>query len=1287
MAISHEGVFGNGSYEQRLMPIVFIDKITLENNSIPPTPTDNPHIVDTIKDLQALEGIGLQGSLLYEKATVQTGPSGCYVTINMIVKDIIENSSLSSWFYDAELLKYMQIRIIQSTDKNLTSSLISGKFAVLEKPESEGLFQEQILTLSQYYESTKDFYSIDETGRNNIASIPYEAKFYLDEAQPQNLAYFAYCYFDIQSLAADYSLDMYGYSMRQGIVSQNITSEMVIQGGSIVSQSYIFYTPEGDVWAGAVHQHNGQWMAGASHTASPHPILRRETVINSTIQDFRDIDSYERELNLAPLEGFVGRTVDQGSAAQVSITDRPAYFSDAFVSRRTDPDTSRTVSDFVFSFDFKEFIRQESQMGSLFSLTQNIEAQEKMFRLSKILSLKIYRYRADPKLSFNKLNTPVKGGKLKINAYDGSEEAPVLIVDSADELTGRLKSKTNDSGSIREVNLRGTDGIRSYAVSDKSIGELTDGHYQYEVEIQVQDGTVDYLNTMLIQLSEAKDALSLYYNLSTSPEYYDAKTNRFKPEFLQSYLVNNPKANFANAPWVIATSRLAYATMALTDITALEPTPLDISNMHLQLFSVANPTTGSPKGIYGVLSLIEKMETTLISYLGDQKATAVDRKSTAGVETSTFEKFILRDTQMFSGLVDSEISPGYGLKFLPEGNQNSFSGPQTILFSNYYDRIVEENNKYFISAGSADLGSEVSEEGESPDEVGEIPAELRDLSSYGATYLTPRVALDNANTLTMTGDLLSSLSKYERFSVPLLVKHMRKRGTATPVSAPWQKGLQSNELLGELGVTVESVYDAKGVVKVGYASSIDVLGDESLFVAEDIDYSKQIHGVSRADLSQMSKLFCSDLTMMQDTRFFPEVSFTGENSIDQLRIGCFSSHSECSLLEKYRMLPSSDLDTDKLLKIPNQIKSLFLSMLTSVVKNNWAGQDVDVCLSPETALMFIWNYQNIAKVEYLSGYANASAEGYQTRAPIWSDLTFSVLRQYASEDASIQPLQLCRLVPYVDTNFNIGVSQYAQMPYQGSYFVIASDQKSAQSTVLPMVPVAMEVSYREMINTSNRWTTQLTKIGESSSYLNSVPEQKPAQNDNGDADSSYKDPFGSTVTSTVQGLLNEMSICTAAIPAYQADEYDEQESYDDGATEDVPDGDPNQEDNFDYNPNDEPGNEPEDETKDTVEGVDYDDTVNAKKDDLVNYVISTSEDSNGMPTVDEEQKNLITQWVEETYGVGDKKSEDQAETESAASLDVGQVNMTARGNVTRGGATTTTSAPTTSSPTPTGGSY
>ena len=45
-ALDYEGIFGNDTYEQRLMPLVSIDKVTLENNSLPPEKSDNPHIVD-----------------------------------------------------------------------------------------------------------------------------------------------------------------------------------------------------------------------------------------------------------------------------------------------------------------------------------------------------------------------------------------------------------------------------------------------------------------------------------------------------------------------------------------------------------------------------------------------------------------------------------------------------------------------------------------------------------------------------------------------------------------------------------------------------------------------------------------------------------------------------------------------------------------------------------------------------------------------------------------------------------------------------------------------------------------------------------------------------------------------------------------------------------------------------------------------------------------------------------------------------------------------------------------
>ena len=100
------------SYEQNLMPLVYIDKITLENNSAATPPSDNPHIVDTEADVLRSEQIGIVSELNFRQ-TVLAGAQtrgGCVVTVDMILKDNIENTALSSWFHDAELLKYMHLK-------------------------------------------------------------------------------------------------------------------------------------------------------------------------------------------------------------------------------------------------------------------------------------------------------------------------------------------------------------------------------------------------------------------------------------------------------------------------------------------------------------------------------------------------------------------------------------------------------------------------------------------------------------------------------------------------------------------------------------------------------------------------------------------------------------------------------------------------------------------------------------------------------------------------------------------------------------------------------------------------------------------------------------------------------------------------------------------------------------------------------------------------------------------------------------------------------------------------
>jgi hypothetical protein len=67
------------------------------------------------------------------------------------------------------------------------------------------------------------------------------------------------------------------------------------------------------------------------------------------------------------------------------------------------------------------------------------------------------------------VGSPVKGGNLRLYPYSASGKAPVLVVESGD-INGSLKKKKKKTeGSIREIYLRNTGDIRTYAVSDYTI--------------------------------------------------------------------------------------------------------------------------------------------------------------------------------------------------------------------------------------------------------------------------------------------------------------------------------------------------------------------------------------------------------------------------------------------------------------------------------------------------------------------------------------------------------------------------------------------------------------------------------------------------------------------------------------------------------------------------------------------------------------------------------------------------------------------------------------------------
>ena len=1192
-ALDYEGIFGNDTYEQRLMPLVSIDKVTLENNSLPPEKSDNPHIVDYKSKTN------IQGAVEYRQGRAQQNTSGCYITVDLIVKDMIEKSSLSSWFHDAQLLKYMHLKVVQSTSNRLTNRLRRGDLTAIRNGKKTPFYDERVVSLDKYYDNIGEFYSTPASGRGLVADIPYEAKFFLPEDSPQHLSYFAFCFFNIQEMIADYNLNMYGYNKRQGVVSKNITSEVVIQGGQVVSEAYIFYTPEGKLWTGGVHQHNGVWMAGERHTRAPHPILTRETVINSKVQDFRDIDSpLEEEINLKPLESIIERIGDKTNATQVKVEENISYFSEAFVS--SDLVGEKRKCSFTFSFDQQEFFRQSSEYGKLFSTLLDQQRQNEIMQQSGIVSLKVYRNRVNDLLSSNNINSPVRGTPFRENAFLNTREAPLLVVESSD-VRGVLQSAKGDNGSIREIDLENSSGTRTFSVTDENVGEKTDGLYRYSLELKVKDGSVNYLNDHFALFSEAKSAFELYNNICSTPDYYDNKDKSFTPGLKRHYdLLEQDSSKY---PWVQAPARLC----SLIEVLYKEISVARVRAIYQKLYGLSNPQTGTPEGVSAVLSLMQKMENILVSLLGDKKRVSVDVSEKSG-KGSSFEKFVLTDTHSFASTYDADVDRKYGINYLGVPNRNEYSGPFTITVADYLSRLSKENDKYFVNGSSR-----MSPIGDSA----VVPvSEFGDTVSYGATYLTPAVAYAGSEgflNLISNSDISSNIERYTKFGISALAM---LAGKNAPTDASY---------LGSQGVTTGR-RGANGSAS-SLASAAGVLGEDSLFSEDDVVEST-LEGTTLSGLLNMASFFSIDDAM--------------EN---QLSIVCFDlAGDECSVFDKYAQPPDA-LQVEKIKQIPNQIKSLFFSNNADVSKNNWFEQNYDVAKSYKTSLMFMWNYQVISKVEYLSGYQRATTEGSQVAYPVWKPLTYDVLEALRTNRKTI----LCKMTNYYDEVYGVGQSKFSSMPIYNQYFHIASDDAVATRVTRrrPRRRRNMQSVYDMLLQSGVDISGGYSSIPRAA--LRTIVNQMRPKNASGDnSDPNMNLPDQGTLPNTIDLLLDEAEgVCVAALPSPPESEPDDQQEEYSPPEEYIPETyeDEGEDDNFEESDDDEIklGNPP-------VNDYNFDLKIASAISKIIEQTTEEydsqgykpkpnveDQDSSGRPNPEsgagaQEMKDLIPEFVKKVYG-------------------------------------------------------
>ena len=657
------------------------------------------------------------------------GPSRMKVGVDLSISYKYEANLVGNWFKNEDFRKYVKIKIVQSTDKELTRRLnvrnnVSRNILMgggLSTPIPSGHLHDAItietLTIDDIMGSGEptDIYSYQNSDGDIINKLIFHKKFSLQKSDPSHLAYFTFTHLDVDQMNIDHNIELTAASY-----AGSIFAELAIKGGRIYGKSHIFHTPDGKIWPGAVHQMpNGQWMTGSNPNHEPgldKPWYERSSwpltikqVPNNKVHDFRQFEKIARlEIDLSTFEKDILPAQNKFAFLKndnMNPSRKPVYFSDIYLT--TD---QLNRPSFGFSVDYDKMVKDTSVFGRLYETRMSPE--------KNIKSLSIKRRRIRDLINNNKLGSPVDSGTL----FEDSIHETILITD--DDPDG-LVGKSDDTSGISELHLsaKNSSGIRFFNAYDKTVTLLSDGLYQYGVEIVLEDQTVNFLKLQSETLLVERNKLYKYYLECTkigmsrsivriddphidhfwekelvkasTPGNYDPISNRFTQEFINKYITHLIGGiNESNAPWASPIYSYFNALSIVTDFDNLS----NKKSVTKNILAMVSPNSGNPQGVLAVLGLLDDLISKLGQLISDDNmgGSAADRSHTSNsklpVKTTTINHWFTNEH------FDSNSPKIFGYDYLSTSIPSpSKSGLRIISGSKYIERLQKEHSKYGLT--------------------------------------------------------------------------------------------------------------------------------------------------------------------------------------------------------------------------------------------------------------------------------------------------------------------------------------------------------------------------------------------------------------------------------------------------------------------------------------------------------------------------------------------------------------------------------------------------------------
>ena len=765
-----------------ILPKVDFISITLDGGTDLLKKTDEPHIAQ----VGETDIVSADITNPSQENGQNVEPMSVDIIFSIEITLDMSSSNNFSVFFEDDFIKYLKIRAIQSTNESTTRALLDAnprgnafRPSNLENLETKTGITVQTIDFSSYDGSIPgedatlaSFIEVKTTptGKKSYC-MPYRVRFEIPSAsggvKVDHLAYLVVPFVDIKELLLDKaSLGSFPDNLTlpdsivNGIMPKAISSQVVIQGGSTNNFAQIFYEtpmerspegglrispdakPTGPAWLGEVHYHgpenpgpNGYiGYMGGHESGDMGPYLTPSTVLNGTIQDFREVRELEKISfdyslfsnswinektteklynNLKGMKDLAGQdnpymkdTEDIETAIVKSLggNKNPPIFTEFNVSM-----DGRGDIRYIFGINFKEAIRQNSAFPKLVNhIFDNGTPQEiEDFLDRKILDeLRIYRHRvskenpADPTVDLYE-KVPNESPKLVCAAGEGKNG---FLIPNKMLTPGNSINK--GAGSIAQILLtlpaNENNSLDTKFYTGGDVGIPNDGHYIYSLEATMQDPIIDWMAARIVALKIELYGLEGYAygfkdyveRAKEKPEYYNLYTNRFT-----QYFIDEIEAQVGLS---FVETKIMNFFEILSSFVAFDSNDKFYSLFNF-LKTISSPNFGSPSGALKAIEAMENIHNRILDafssvskYKKPVDSQHVESVYSAG--SNPDRKFTIK--KKFETKIKGEINHLTGYDYLSQNNtiaeETSIAkGLKTLTYAQYNDRATKELNKIF----------------------------------------------------------------------------------------------------------------------------------------------------------------------------------------------------------------------------------------------------------------------------------------------------------------------------------------------------------------------------------------------------------------------------------------------------------------------------------------------------------------------------------------------------------------------------------------------------------------